>query len=227
MGDSQRTYSQDEVTEILKRALKAQSLRNKVLSHDELVEMAAEIGIDKDALDSATAELAQTKADDLVRQNEAAELATERARLFAHFVWSLATYLAVNTALFFVDIHFTGGTWYYWVLLGWGIGLLFQLRSVLLPHASLARRQRKEARRRERLERRAARAEARRRILGTFTSGADAARELTHGAKEFENAVQAGVAAMLGVAARKIRDHAERANPSTSGWGNGRSGRRS
>ena len=225
MSDSRPTYTQDEVTEILKRALKAQSLRNKVLTHDELVEMAGEVGIDKDALDSATAELAQVKAEELVRQTEATELATERARLFASFVWSLVIYLAVNAVLFVIDKRFTGGTWYFWVLLGWGIGLLLQLRRVFFPYASLQRRKRREWKMKERLERRAARAARYRRFHEKLTDGASVARELEQGAKEFETAVQAGVAALLGVAAKKIENMPRRArrppHHGTTGVGGG------
>jgi hypothetical protein len=210
MGDSERTYKQEEVTEILKRALKAQSLRNKVLSHDELVEMAAEVGIDKDAIEAATTELAQTKAEELARQNEAAELATERARLFARFVWSLANYVVVNALLYVIDRRFTGGTWFFWVLIGWGLVLLLQIRSIIFPHASLHRRRLRELKMKERLARRALRAERRQRARESFADVAAKGHAFEHGAKEFEHAVQAGVAALLGVAARKIREHADR-----------------
>ena len=81
-----RTYSQEEVTEILKRALRQQSLRNNQLSHDELVEMANEVGIDRDSLDAATADLAQTRQTELVQHDEARELAEERTRRFNRFV---------------------------------------------------------------------------------------------------------------------------------------------
>src|SRR6266498_851360 len=101
--DSKRTYSQEEVTEILKRALRQQSLRNQNLSHDELVEMAGEVGIDREALEAATTDLAQTRAEELARQNEARELADERSRLFNKFVSSLLTYVIVNAILYFVD----------------------------------------------------------------------------------------------------------------------------
>jgi hypothetical protein len=226
MGDSQRTYKQEEVNEILKRALKAQGMREKVLSHDELVEMAAEVGIDKAALEMATTELAQSKAEELVRQGEAAELAAERARLFAQFVWSLVNYIVVNALLYVIDKRFTGGTWFFWVLLGWGMLLLLQIRRIIFPHASLERRRIREWKTREKLARRAARAERLHRVHEMIANGAGTAQAIEHGAKEFENAVQAGVAALLGVAARKFREHAER-GPGQRGPTDVSSGRRS
>jgi 2TM domain len=210
MGDSGRTYKQEEVTEILKRALKAQSMRDKVLSHDELVEMAAEVGIDKAALEAATTELAQSKADELARQGEVHELAAERARLFSRFVLSFVNYIVINTLLFFIDRRFTGGTWFYWVLIGWGLLLLLQIRNIVFPQASLARRRHREWKDQQRLARRAAREERRRRLQDKIADGVATAQAIEHGAKEFENAVQAGVAALLGVAARKIRETADR-----------------
>jgi hypothetical protein len=204
-----RTYTQEEVTEILKRALKQQSLRTETMSHDALIEMAKEVGIDREAVDAATAELAQTRADELVRHTRATELAEERAHLLGRFVGSLVTYLVVNTALYFIDRKFTGGTWFYWVLLGWGIALLLQLRGVFFPERSLERRKFHEARRAERLQRRADRHERRNRLRQAWVGGGPPAM-MNEGAREFEHAVQAGVAALLSVAARKINEHADR-----------------
>src|SRR5260221_13735718 len=75
------TYTQDEVTEILKRALRQQGLRNQTLSHDELVQMADEVGIDRESLEAATTDLAQSRAEELRESDEARELAEESATL--------------------------------------------------------------------------------------------------------------------------------------------------
>jgi hypothetical protein len=205
------TYSQEEVTEILKRALRQQSLKNQVLSHDELVEMADEVGIDREALEAATADLAQTRAVELARQSEDREIAEERTRLFSQFVSSLLVYVLVNALLYLVDRQFSHGTWFYWVLLSWGIVLVFQLRRVFFPQESLKRRKVKEAKLSARLERRAQRDALRRRMREAF-GGYGAPELVSARSKEFETAVQAGVAALLTVAARKIHAHAERAS---------------
>jgi len=178
------------------------------LSHDQLVEMAKEVGIDQDAVEAATAELAQSRADELARDTEAKELAQERVRLLGHFAGSLVTYLVVNAVLYFIDHKFTGGTWYYWVLLGWGIGLLLQFRQALFPKRSLEHRKLREWKRAQKLARRAERDERRQKMIAAWSGGHQ--NMVNQGAREFEQAVQAGVAALLSVAARKISDHAER-----------------
>jgi hypothetical protein len=221
-----RTYTQEEVNEILKRAMKQQSLEKQGLSHEELVEMAGEVGIDRAALESATAELAETQADEMARREEALEISKERSRLFNAFVGSLFSYLVIGGMLYFIDQRFTGGTWYFWVLMGFAISLLFRMRSLIFPQHSLMRRKARELRRARKIERRALREAKHRQLLETFgvrparmrleqrheaeRRRQEAEAAVNAGAREFETAVQAGVAALLNVAARKITEHATR-----------------
>jgi len=220
---SKPTYTQEEVTEILKRALKQQSLDKQVLSHDELVEMAREVGIERDALESATADLAQTRADEMARETYAHEIVTERARLLGRFASSLVTYVVVNAMLYFIDLRFTGGTWFYWVLMGWGLALLLQLRRVFLAEDILEARRMRELRRAEKRERLALKSAAWRGFQ-VSRPGADAAPP-ERVAREFEAAVQSGVAALLTVAARKIQAHAKRASAAGGSAGRPQRGR--
>jgi hypothetical protein len=208
-----RTYSQQEVTEILKRALRQQSLRGNQLSHEELVEMADEVGIDRDSLDAATADLVQTREAELVQNDEARELAEERARRFARFVGSLFTFLVIAVVCYFVNKGTGGYNWFYWPIMGFGIALAFQLRGIFFPQEGLERRRRRALKEARRQERRAQREAFRNRMRASFGGGHVEAVNgaMNHGAKEFEAAVQAGVAALLTVAARKIQAHAERA----------------
>ncbi len=209
---SRPTYTAEEAAEILKRALKQQSLKEQGLTHDELVEMAAEVGIDRGALEAATADVTEARASELARQSEARELGEERGRLLNRFVSSLLVYILVNTLLYVIDRQFSHGTWFYWVLVGWGVGLAFQLRAVFSPRASLESRRRHELRRAAKLDRRASRQARHQRIAQVF--GGHAPPHVAHAAQarnEFEAAVQTGVAALLQAAARKIHDHAERA----------------
>jgi hypothetical protein len=214
---SKRTYTQEEVTEILKRAMKQQSMQKQGLSHEELVEMANEVGIDRTAVESATAELVETRADEVARQAQQSELAEERSRLFNGFVSQLFIYIVICGALFFIDTRFTGGQWYYWPALGWGIALLFRLHAVIFPQRSLLRRKSRELKRARREERRALRQARQRQLRESFgleprhDHRQDVEAAVNAGAREFETAVQAGVAALLNVAARKIHDHASRA----------------
>ena len=43
-----------------------------------------------------------------------------RRGLFAHAV----IYAIVNTGLFLIDYFTPGGPWFYWPLIGWGVGLV-------------------------------------------------------------------------------------------------------
>jgi hypothetical protein len=208
-----RTYTQEEVNEILKRALRQQSQRGKQLSHAELVEMADEVGIDRESLEAATADLAQSRETELVQSNEARELAEARARLFTRFVSSLFTFLLIGAALYFVSLK-TGGNWFFWPVLGFSIALVVQLRAIFFPHGTLERQRRREFKEARRRERREAREAMRNRMRASYASGH--AQALDQGTKEFEAAVQAGVAALLSVAAKKIQTHTERANAARS-----------
>jgi hypothetical protein len=230
---SKRTYTQEEVTEILKRAMKQQSLEKQGLSHEELVEMAGEVGIDRAAVESATAELTETRADEMARREGAAEIAEERARLFNALAGSLFYYVVIGGMLYFIDRRFTGGTWYFWVLMAFAIALLFRVRALIFPHGSLARRKARELKRARKLERRALREAKHQQLLEAFGvrrshrsfghalpteplpkrdhRHTDVEAQVNAGAREFETAVQAGVAALLNVAARKIHEHASRA----------------
>lgn len=170
--------------------------------------MADEVGIDRESLEAATTDLAQSRANELARSDEARELAEERARRFNRFVSSLFTYLIVGALLYFIDKRTSGGTWFFWPVMGFGIALAFQLRGIFFPQEGLERRRRREEKRARKMERRALREAWRQRVHSTF--GVHSAHGVNHGAKEFESAVQAGVAALLTVAARKIQAHADR-----------------
>lgn len=47
-----------------------------------------------------------------------------RIRVLKGFYIHLATYIGVIALLFFIDFLTGGGWWFYWSLLGWGIGII-------------------------------------------------------------------------------------------------------
>ena len=116
---------------------------------------------------------------------------------------SAVGYSFLNVFLYFIATRFTGGTWYVWPLLGSGALLALQVRHVIFPYDKVLRQRRREEKARERERRRAARAAWKHKF---FESGDTVAQ----GAKEFETAVQSGVAALLKLATRKLQDHVER-----------------
>ena len=203
MSAPQAEYTQEEVNEIIRRALGAQAIDERVLSHAELVEIAAESGIEREALERATAELAQARTQELARQVESRAIAAERTVQLKRFGASAVSYSILNGFLYFIASRFTGGTWYVWPLLGSGALLALQVRHVIFPHDKIRRNRRREEKRRELERRRAARAAWKHRLF----EGGDV---VAQGAKEFETVVQSGVTALLKIAARKLEDHVER-----------------
>jgi hypothetical protein len=216
MDGSKNTYTQEEVNEILRRALAEEAGREAVLSHDDLVEIANEAGIDRSSLDQAMADLAQQHVRDLSRKGEAAEIAAERTVQLKRLSASLVTHGVLNAFLYFVSTRLTGGTWYVWPLLGSGIVLTLQLRHVLFPNDKLLRRRKRERRRLERERRAALRAEWSQRILGVSHAIPDG--------KAFEAVVEKGVSALLAIAERKLDEHQSRGKATTRPPRDGRGG---
>lgn len=202
MVDSNRTFSQEEVNEIIRRALDEQMRHDRVLSHDELVEVAAEVGIDRRALDEATIQLAQQRTQALVRQDEAREIAAERILQLKQFSSSFVSLSVLCGFLYFIQTTYLGGAWFHWPMMGAGVILAFKLRHVIFPYDKVMKRRRQLEKQRERERRRAERDTWKQKL---FSEGG---RAITEGAKEFEKVVQTGVTALLKIAARKLEEHA-------------------
>jgi hypothetical protein len=174
-----------------------------VLTHDDLVEIATEAGIDRSSLDQAIADLAQEHVRELTRQGEAVEIAAERRLELKRFLASLVSHATLNVFLYLVATRLLGSSFWIWPLIGSGALLALKLRHVLFPYEKVARR-RKRARRQQERERRAAlRADWGKRILGGEGPVPDPA-------KAFETVVQKGVSALLAVAERKLDEHRSR-----------------
>lgn len=180
-----KTYTRQEVDEILRRALASQAADG--ISHDDLVAAAREVGIPGAAVEAAALELGESR---LVGER----VAQLRRRLRGSFLRHALVYLVVNAGIFYVD-RADGGAWFFqYPLIAWGVLL------VLLAILQLAPDQRSLTRRAEReLEKERRRAQRRQRATRVAGSPQQ------HGAREFENAVQEGVGALLSAAARAIR----------------------
>jgi hypothetical protein len=201
MDGSQPSYTQEQVNEILRRALSRDAGRETVLSHDDLVDIATEAGIDRAALDQAIADLAQEHVHELARRDEASEIAEERKVQLKRFTASLVSHAALNAFLYLMATRVLGGSWWVWPLLGSGALLALKLRNVFYPYDKVLRRRTRERRQRERESRAALRAEWGNRILG---------RGPKPDVKAFEAVVQKGVSALLAIAERKLDQHQAR-----------------
>ena len=63
-------------------------------------------------------------------RDERYERARQRVEALRGFYIHLVFYVIVNAGLFLIDMLASGGTWFYWPLLGWGIGLAVHAVSV-------------------------------------------------------------------------------------------------
>jgi hypothetical protein len=120
-----RQFTQEEVNAILRRALDRQG-GGSAITQDELFETARELGIDAAALQAAIDE-----------QTTVAEYEEARQQYIIHrkqkFFEHLRSYLIINAILMTVDLLLTDGTWFYWPLFGWGIGVAFDAADTFWP----------------------------------------------------------------------------------------------
>jgi F0F1-type ATP synthase assembly protein I len=108
-----RGYSTDQVGAIVRLALERQGTEGRI-SHDELLETAREIGVSAEDIEEAVAEEAR------IREAKAArEARKQQAKRL--FIANLVAFIVVNAALFVVDKMTSGGTWFYWPLILWGV----------------------------------------------------------------------------------------------------------
>lgn len=118
-------YRVEEVESILRRALRRRRDSGEI-TYEELVETARELGISHSELERAIQEESRVGA--LEAAGEEWKIRRKR-KFYGH----LRSYLIVNAFLFFVDILTSGGSWFYFVLLGWGMGLAFDAASAFNP----------------------------------------------------------------------------------------------
>lgn len=122
---SERHYTPEEVTAIVASALRRHR-DSEAISHDVLLETAAELGIPRHAIEEAARHLASERDMDLARKKW---LSRQRREFHNHLV----SYIIVNVFLMLIDISLSGGVWFYWCLGFWGIGLAFHTYSTFFP----------------------------------------------------------------------------------------------
>ena len=186
-------YTDDEVQEILRRALQ----RDEGLRHAELTAAAAEVGIDAEAVDRAASEVRRGR-------SRGDAIARRKRRRAKRLMRSGAVYAAVAVFLYFINLFAGGATWFQFPALS--LALVFVLQCVRHWTADdedavikEEERRAKRLRKQNRKERRKAQALRRRsRSRSRSPEGAS----LTQSAEEaFEAAVQRGLARLLQSAA--------------------------
>ena len=151
MDVSDRYFTNDEVSAIVRRALRYQvASGHHTISYEDLAEIAQQSGISESALRQAIEE------EETIGEFERAKeqwLAQRKAAFFHH----LRSYCIVNGFLFLINVMTNPGgyLWVVWPILGWGIGLAFNAAEAFFPSDQrvergarrlLRRRQRRAAR---------------------------------------------------------------------------------
>jgi hypothetical protein len=146
MADDRRTYTQEDVNAILRRALERPELASG-LSHRELLETAEEVGIERAALERAITEVERERELEALREEWRLE---KKTALRA----SLITWAWVSMLLVLIDVFTAGGLWFHWVIVPWALLLL--LRALRLKQGPtpkqierIERRRRRDRRREE------------------------------------------------------------------------------
>ena len=119
-----RQYDSDEVTRIIRRALKIKN--EDRTSHRDLMETAEQIGPDPRIVEMAIKEEQRE-----FKKERIFKAALRRRK--PGFQWHLWSYLAVNAALLLTNRLTPGPWWFHWSVLGWGIGLGFHFKAVYFP----------------------------------------------------------------------------------------------
>lgn len=119
-----RSYDESEVRAILDRALRSPdgNASATALSHEQLLELGAEIGLSPQQIERAVRDVAQSKSVAELQQR----IISRRRRWFGHH---LALFLGVNGMLFLINFLTTPGQWWF----------LFPFVAMLLPLAVHAR----------------------------------------------------------------------------------------
>ena len=118
---SSRQYNNDEVSRIIRRALKLK--RAHGISYQDLIDTAMEIGLDPQTVETAVEQEQQANKKEKIRK---ACLKRRKVGFYSH-LWS---YLIVNGALLLINKFNPELWWFQWSVLGWGIGLALHFQAI-------------------------------------------------------------------------------------------------
>jgi hypothetical protein len=121
---SSRKYSSDEVSRIIRRALKLKN--DDMMSHSDLLELAKELGLDSETVETAVEE-EQKKFE---KEHAQKSRLDRRKAGFKRHLWS---YTIIIGALMLMNIFSGDSWWFQWPALGLGIGLAFSFRAAYFP----------------------------------------------------------------------------------------------
>lgn len=182
----ERTYTDEQVREILRRAVE-RSEGPGGINREDLIAAAADVGIDTEAVHTAIVELEHEGE----LKEELAKLGRDRRRSLAS---NFGSWAIISSGLLGIDWATGDGWWFFWPVGGWGVLLLLELKGLLL--ANPTRDQEEAARRIAHRERQRQREQAEQRRLHE--------RERRKGLGGLEGVVERGVEDLLSAAARRV-----------------------
>jgi hypothetical protein len=213
---AQRSYTRDEMEEILRRAAERTQQAEDGVRHDDLVAAAREVGIDPGAIDEALAELGEEK----TVEAAAARWTRDARRAFVSHFSAYAIVMAFLGSLNYLTTP--GVPWALRVALAWGMGVAFSARRAILAPSTeqverLMAREEKRAAKKARREAQKQAAEAWRRRwkeLGDEARIASEARKargsvLAQAEKEIDRAIEEGVTALVSALGKRAASAAQ------------------
>jgi len=124
-GPSQRFYDDDEAEQILNLAA-SMSSSSDLMSHERLLETAAELGISPEAVENAERQVTKQRLEQRLQAEYDAHL---RRDFFAH----LTSYVVINLFLTLINIWtWQGDFWAIWPILGWGLGVACHAKATFV-----------------------------------------------------------------------------------------------
>lgn len=120
MHPNEQRFSVEEVGELIDLAARLDELATSDgLSHDELVRVADEVGISREAIERAVVE-------DRANRRRMTKRARKQVRSRMRFIRHATVFSIVVSALLLIDALGGGGWWFYYVAAVWGAVLALQ-----------------------------------------------------------------------------------------------------
>jgi hypothetical protein len=117
-------YTDEAAKRILQQAMELQMRdQESSFSREQLVEMAADLGISPDTLQAAEQQWLKEQEGREEREAEQAEMQAFLRERRQMYKMHLALFVIINLFLFLMNIFTGGGIWFIYPLLGWGMGI--------------------------------------------------------------------------------------------------------
>jgi hypothetical protein len=122
--DTPRQYTTDDVSRIIRRALKIEQAES--ISHKELLDTAGDLGIDPGKIEEAI----RLESSGIEKEKFRRDYMARKQSALKSRIWG---FIILNGFIFILNCILPGPWWFQWVLLGTGISLAFAFRDAYAP----------------------------------------------------------------------------------------------